>query len=111
MASLPMPYNVRVDAKYGAPMGRSDAGVCEEGQKLIMRFVPLPDGYDGGGAYWGLNSPGAFLWCAYNADRSIVRYGRSKNIQAAKSDLEEFEGFPLNLSWYGESGRPDSWAK
>lgn len=29
MSQLPMPYNIRVDVKYGAPMGRSNIGVCD----------------------------------------------------------------------------------
>ncbi len=56
-----------VSAKYGAPMGRSNVGsqpvtvirgnngrICKCDQtKVYDKRVPMQDGYDLGGAYWG----------------------------------------------------------
>jgi len=55
-----------VDSAYGAPMGRATSGTaaaCEPRTVRLFRVV-LIDGYDDGGAYWGANSRGSFLYCA-----------------------------------------------
>jgi hypothetical protein len=56
-----------VSCRYGAPMGRQSYGSpidCEV--KTIRLFKVSLDcqGYDDGGAYWGINSNGKFLYCA-----------------------------------------------
>lgn len=44
-----------VNCRYGAPTGRSNRGeiVNVNGEKVFDSPVPLQDGYDKGGAYWG----------------------------------------------------------
>ena len=54
-----------VDCRYGAPMGRQDSHV-DNGEAWHLFKVRLDrDGYDDGGAYWGLRlRPGEALYCA-----------------------------------------------
>lgn len=53
-----------VNTSRGAPMGRPNALSLDDSPKSIQLFqVRLcPQGYDDGGAYWGLDSKN--LWCA-----------------------------------------------
>lgn len=76
------PYNEPVGNKYGAPMGRPDIDDedAETGHALTLRHVPLSLGYDNGGAYWGWP---ADLWCAWNPERSIIKFVRAPNRAAA----------------------------
>ena len=86
----PFPYNVKVSGKYGAPMGRADdEGDPDYSGKLHLRPVPLDGGYDGGGAYWGCNSGGEYLFCLFAPDRSIVRFFRAKGERAALAEMRE----------------------
>lgn len=64
------PYRIKVDTRYGAPMGRPDEGVFTG--RVRLRRVPLHEGYDPGGAYWGDRRPGEMLFCAWTAQ--AVRY-------------------------------------
>lgn len=80
----PFPYNVRVSGKYGAPMGRADqSGDPDYKGRLHVRKVPLDGDYDGGGAYWGCNSRGSYLYCIFSPDRSIVHFDRFEGERAA----------------------------
>lgn len=76
----PFPYNVEVSSKHGAPMGRRNIPGDDAFAGLLhVRKVPFYDGdYDGGGAYWGARSGGWALFCAFNAERSIVVYFDAK---------------------------------
>ena len=63
------PFNVPVYSKYGAPMGRKNI-VNKENIKILMEStnfycsrVDLVEGYDKGGAYWGIDER---LYCAYS---------------------------------------------
>lgn len=52
-----------VGSARGAPMGRSSYGTPESSTgKLRLFSVPLDQGYDRGGAYWGAPSN---LYCVY----------------------------------------------
>lgn len=51
----------KVNCKYGAPMGRSEYGTPESKAKLFK--VVLSQGYDDGGAYWGMRKRGESLYC------------------------------------------------
>ena len=42
-----------VPGKYGAPMGRSGSNQLEPDLQYTVVRIPLFDGYDMGGAYWG----------------------------------------------------------
>lgn len=44
----------RVDSRYGAPMGRRDVGKIGFFDNLCVCHQGGSDGYDRGGAYWGL---------------------------------------------------------
>lgn len=81
------PFEVPVNSKYGAPMGRhSDNPANLEGTKCHLARVPFVDGdYDPGGAYWGA-VPGEHLWCAWNDEATC--YVRAPTRDAAKTQLE-----------------------
>jgi hypothetical protein len=54
----------QVSSQYGAPMGRSNGQIETENTCYAMP-VPLNDGYDFGGAYWG---SGQQLWAVIDQD-------------------------------------------
>lgn len=71
-----------VSCRYGAPMGRRDDASIET---AVPRFVRLQrvrldsQGYDSGGAYWGIRRPGESLFVAEDGDSNrqfISAYGR-----------------------------------
>ena len=63
-----------LNCKFGAPMGRSNAGEKPNNQKVFCRRVPLDaGGYDKGGAYWGIGSP---LYVEYSADGTYIKFFR-----------------------------------
>lgn len=76
-----------VSTKYGAPMGRSNIGnhpvtvtrgksgrICKCDQtRVYQKHVPLTDGYDNGGAYWGIGKP---LYVFFTADLSYIEFNR-----------------------------------
>ena len=51
----------KVNARYGAPMGRADTGATPVQKVRVFRVNLDSGGYDDGGAYWGAGAP---LWCA-----------------------------------------------
>ena len=59
-----------VDCSRGSPMGRAQYGFgCTPAPRSVRVFkVTLSEGYDDGGAYWGCNSFGAYLYCATDDD-------------------------------------------
>lgn len=63
----PAPYQIDVSSRYGAPMGRPShfPGAEDFARCVSVDAVPLPDGYDPGGAYWGPRPPGSNLFCVY----------------------------------------------
>ena len=77
-----------VSCKYGAPMGRANIGshphlitrgnncrVCKVDQtKVYDKHVALYDGYDKGGAYWGI---GSALRVRFTADLSYIKFYRA----------------------------------
>src|SRR5258708_647269 len=80
MRGRTMPFNVCVGGRYGAPMGRTNKGEPDDAYlRLRHRMVPLHDGdYDGWGAYWGYVA-GEPMFCAWSADKSVIRYGRARS--------------------------------
>lgn len=62
-----------VNTKYGAPMGRSSKGEPPTDCRIFDRAVSVPDGYDKGGAYWGL---GPQLRVKYSQDGTYVEFYR-----------------------------------
>jgi hypothetical protein len=62
------------DTKYGAPMGRDNTGERPTDKKVFDCAVPLTDGYDKGGAYWGYPSN---LRVSYTKDLSYIEFYRT----------------------------------
>lgn len=54
-----------------------------DGERLKLRQVPIRQGYDPGGAYWGNGTP---LYCAWgeSATEQMEIYVRARNRYAAK---------------------------
>lgn len=74
------PFTRDVSSPYGAPMGRTS--MPDLSGKVHLARVPIRDGYDPGGAYWGVGTP---LWCAWNDEGAI--YMRAATREAAKAFL------------------------
>jgi hypothetical protein len=71
-----------VDCKFGAPMGRP--GITENPEARVRLFrVQLPEGYDRGGAYWGIGPPS--LYCAWGDGFRV--FVRAYAPEEAKSKL------------------------
>lgn len=72
----------RVSCRYGAPMGRiSDApGNFVDAPVLYARHQGGGDGYDKGGAYWGLPSN---VWAVWTRGGEAVRYVRASSRDSA----------------------------
>lgn len=86
-----LPFEVKVNAKHGAPMGRdSDPIEAFQGARVQLRPVPMVDGdYDPGGAYWGGSTPG--VWCAWGKDAQgepITAYVRAGSRLTAKAKFK-----------------------
>lgn len=64
-------------------MGRRCHRLNYDGERLHLRHVPLSQGYDAGGAYWGTGTP---LWCAWGGEIEI--YTRASNRSAAKAAID-----------------------
>jgi len=76
-----------VNTKYGAPMGRNNVGgypncitsgnnnrIVKKNQiKVYKKSVKLIEGYDIGGAYWGIGKP---LFVEFTADLSFINFYR-----------------------------------
>ena len=78
----------QVNSRYGAPMGRHAEGYLETRVKRFIRLFRVrinSQGYDDGGAYWGIGEP---LFCAtdYDGNRKFVR-ARSRFLAAVKLDI------------------------
>lgn len=81
----PVPPLPRVNARHGAPMGRARDRAPVPGEPLRAVRVTLdPEGYDAGGAYWGLGAP---LWRVLGADGATVAYVRAPDARAAAGSL------------------------
>lgn len=63
----------RVNCKFGAPMGRSNVGTRPIDTRIYDCKVPLTQGYDNGGAYWGI---GKELRVSYTKDLSYIEFYR-----------------------------------
>lgn len=64
----------KCDCKYGAPMGRCSIGEKPIKGTIYTYEIPIDfQGYDRGGAYWGLGSP---LFVEFNATLTYVKFYR-----------------------------------
>lgn len=70
-------FNLRaVNTDYGAPMGRREWGHIEllSATSLYYAQIPLDDGYDAGGAYWGHGDP---LFVVFADEPEVCEFFRS----------------------------------
>jgi hypothetical protein len=90
------PFQIPVNGKYGAPMGRRQDPVEDFVGHVYLQKVAMFDGdYDEGGAYWGGGSP---LYCAWD-DEGHAIYIRAKDSFAAKKKL------PAHWKYAGKSSK------
>lgn len=90
MAGKPLPFGVRADSRYGAPMGPPNVGTAPDGYcRVRMRRVLLAGGYDPGGAYWGDRPRGVMLFCAWTPDREFIRYLDATSYLFAQEAIRE----------------------
>lgn len=81
-----------VSARYGAPMGRPTAPDLDTTRGTVRLFAVRldSDGYDDGGAYWGLRRYGERLWCAMDRDGDM---------QFTDATTREQACFILGIPW------------
>lgn len=83
-----LPFRERGCSERGADMGRPSRGEpSERALSLYVYNVPLSDGYDPGGAYWGNAYWGEYLYCVTNRARSYVRFVRAPSGAQAVNKL------------------------
>jgi hypothetical protein len=71
-------YQRKGYTKYGADMGRMSDLASDTTATLILRHVPLTDGYDPGGAYWG--SPDD-LYCVTDGEHVAYQRGTPETVR------------------------------
>ena len=114
---MPTPKLPKVDTTHGAPMGRAPwprKSMFSEGLDItqVECFkepaycfkLPLRDGYDPGGAYWGGPND---LWCATNGfegDNTFQMFTRAGSRHEAQSKFE-YEA-PGRIMWRKRSVNP-----
>lgn len=81
-----LPTITEVGSQYGAPMGRWEGGYPESLTDRTVRVFKVPicsQGYDSGGAYWGIGAP---LYCATDQEE-YCRYIRAGSREEAIAKL------------------------
>ena len=63
----------KCDSRFGAPMGRRSIGKPPIHKRVFDCAVPLSEGYDKGGAYWGHGDP---LRVRYTKDLRYIDFYR-----------------------------------
>lgn len=91
-------YQTKGCSKYGAQMGRGSDLPRDTDTKCLIRAVPLTDGYDPGGAYWG--SPND-LYYVESLDTGQSAYLRAQSEKAAR------EAFP-RATWDDSASESDA---
>lgn len=72
-----------MNCKYGAPLGRPERNQDCVG-KVSLRRIPLIQGYDRGGAYWGSGQP---LYWAGDESGALDLFFRASDRKAAKAHI------------------------
>lgn len=77
----PFPH---VSGKYGAPMGRHGGNPAnlQDVKRLRARHQGGGDGYDKGGAYWGLPSNVWGVWAHIDGEPCVVYVRASSRVDA-----------------------------
>ena len=71
----------RVNTQSGAPMGRPSQPLDTQG-RLYARRVPLMEGYDRGGAYWGERLPGHSLYAVQDVQGHTAFFDATSSMNA-----------------------------
>lgn len=77
------PFTVRIGSARGAPFGRIGGRLRYDAGPVTLAEVPLADGYDPGGAYWGERAPGFRLWCAWQGPEAVYFDADSRDAATA----------------------------
>jgi hypothetical protein len=76
-----------VNCKYGAPVGRRESHHIDPTKQNSIRLFKVnvdSQGYDDGGAYWGIGQP---LYCAMQYDTDYLEFIRANSRKAAADQL------------------------
>lgn len=89
----------KVNSQSGAPMGRFSNEISEKptSKRIFDRSVPLNQGYDKGGAYWGTPSD---LRVEFTLDMSYVRFYRGDKPVRVQFLIDTDEENPGNVFAY-----------
>ena len=69
----------------GAPMGRRSCYYLTNGEKVYCQRVSIDSqGYDRGGAYWGIGQP---LYCVFQPDGDLRVFVRADSNKQAKDHV------------------------
>ncbi len=90
------PQLPHVNSKYGAPMGRNSFGNPTDDDRSVRLFKVNIDsqGYDEGGAYWGISCNGHHLWCAMEIPEET---GELEYINFVRAGTRNGAAFKLGL--------------
>lgn len=86
--SKPVYAVTRVNDRFGAPMGRTSFGQEHIGENGVMYLaeLPLDQGYDAGGAYWGSGEP---IFVLFNDE--LEYFFRARSMNAAIAELTKYD--------------------
>ena len=84
MPASPSPLLPEVNSTYGAPMGRSVRHPGAVPVKLLVISIDS-QGYDAGGAYWGVGEP---LWLAVTREGERAGIARGATREAALREMQ-----------------------
>lgn len=97
----------RVSARYGAPMGRhGSVGVDPDMGVVCARHQGGSDGYDKGGAYWGIPRNVWAVWIAGQGPSTVTYVRAHSRLDAiAKAMGLPGSAYKLQRGWYGRATR------
>lgn len=77
--------------RYGAPMGRRSYGKDDRSATgpFWLRKIRLTEGYDPGGAYWGMRSDGMSLYGYLSYDGNVSGFLDAKDQKDALAELRK----------------------
>ena len=93
----------RVSARYGAPMGRPGKDFVDpDFGRLCARHQGGSDGYDKGGAYWGLPHNVWAVWIAGQGPETVSYVRANSRLDAiAKAMNLPGSAYALQRGWFG----------
>lgn len=81
---MSMPALSKMDCSRGAPHGRRTFTTTNGDQRFYLQKLPLSQGYDAGGAYWGL---GTQMWRYVTEDHNAEGFLRADTREIAKQEI------------------------